>query len=93
MEHNSFTPSSGTRVDPVQLDAMLRPAVVIMREPGRVLLRWLGQAGHKYQVETAAKPRGPWVAGPVLLGEGRELSLSEPVADTAPRRFYRIAVH
>jgi len=80
-------------VDPVQLDAMLRPAVVIMREPGRVVLRWLGRAKHQYQVETAAEPRGPWVAGPVWLGEGRELSISEPVAGTTPRCFFRIAAH
>jgi hypothetical protein len=91
LEHGAFTPSSGTRVDPVELDAVLRPAVVITREPGRVVLRWLGEAGRKYQIETANGPPGLWVAGAAFLGEGRELNYWEPVADASPRRFYRIA--
>jgi len=90
MEHGSFLPSPGKRLDPIALDAILRPVVVVASESGRVSLCWLGQAGCTYRIESAAELGGPWEQGQVFYGEGGELRFEEAVEATAGRRFYRV---
>lgn len=89
MERGSLASSPDSRVDPVLLDAILRPGVLISAGQGQVTLRWNAAAGRAYQVYTASEVTGPWAPGPVVSGGG-ELTFTEPAAAGAARRFYRV---
>jgi hypothetical protein len=90
LEHGSFAASATERVDPVLLEAILRPAVVIAAGQDRVDLRWMGKAGKSYQVFTAPDLSGPWTAGPISDGDGSELSFAETPAEQTRQRFYKV---
>jgi len=90
LERGSFAVSATERVDPLRLEAILRPAVVIAAGESKVTLRWPTQSGHRYQIFTAPDLSGPWTPGPVLVGDGTELSFSEEKAAGAARKFYKI---
>lgn len=89
MERGSLASSPDNRVDPVLLNAILRPSVLISAGAGQVTLHWHGAAGRTYQVYTAPEATGPWQPGAVVMGEG-ELTFTEPTAPGAARRFYRV---
>jgi hypothetical protein len=90
LEHGSFAVSSSERVDPVRLEAILRPAVLIAVGDSQVTLRWSTRAGHQYQLFTAPEMTGPWTAGPVFQGDGTELVFTEDKPPDSSRKFYKI---
>ena len=90
MEHGSFAASATARVDPLLLDAILRPAVMIAAGENEVTLRWLGKAGRSYQVLTAPDVSGPWSAGPIFQGDGREVTVADGKPAQQARKFYKI---
>jgi hypothetical protein len=79
MEFGGFA-ASGTippgRVDPVRLEAILRPGIVIAVGENKITLRWKSIVGKTYQVLTAPDPSGPWTPGPSLPGTGGELEFT-----------------
>jgi len=91
LEHGSFAVSANERVDPVRLEAILRPAVLIAVGNSQVTLRWPTRAGHEYQLFTAPEVTGPWTPGPVFQGDGTELVFSEDRPAGTVRRFYKIS--
>jgi hypothetical protein len=91
LERGSFAVSASERVDPLQLEAVLRPGVVIAAEGTQVTLRWKTRAGHRYQLFTASELSGPWTPGPVFQGDGTELVFTEDKPAGAARKFYKIA--
>ncbi len=92
LEQGSFAVSASERVDPLQLEAVLRPGVVIAAEGTQVTLRWQTRAGHQYQLFTASQLLGPWTAGPVFQGNGTEQEFAEDRPTGASCRFYKIVV-
>jgi hypothetical protein len=90
MERGSLATSPEERVDPILLEAVLRPGVVIATGENHTTLRWKGAAGKTYQVFTAPELSGPWSAGPVFQGEGSELTYTDGDASGAERKFYKI---
>ncbi len=90
MERGSFALSSDNRVDPVLLEAILRPGVIIVAGENQMRLRWKGAPGKKYQVFTASDPSGPWKEGPILDGDGTELEYTDGAISGEPRGFYKI---
>jgi hypothetical protein len=89
LERGSLASSAASRVDPVLLDAILRPGVLISAGAGQVTLRWNGVAGRSYQVYTASEVTGPWTPGPVVWGGG-EFTFTEPSSAALARKFYRV---
>jgi len=90
LERGSFAASPAERVDPLRLEGILRPAVLIAVAETRVTLRWMTRTGLIYQILTAPEVTGPWAAGQVFVGDGTEFTFTEDQAAGAPRRFYRI---
>jgi hypothetical protein len=90
MEHGGFAVSPAERTDPVLLDAILRPAVLIVAQDRQVTLRWLGKTGRTYQVCTAPDVSGPWTDGPIFLGNDAEIVFTEDCPPGTERRFYRV---
>ena len=84
--------SPAERVDPIRLDAILQPAVIIAAQDNGITLRWDGKTGRTYQLFTAADVAGPWTAGPVFHGTGAELVFTDKDLAGPPRRFYQIRV-
>ena len=89
LERGSLASSPESRVDPVLLDAILRPAVLISAGEGQVTLRWKAAAGRSYQVFWASEVTGPWTPGQIVWGEG-EFTFSEPSSAGPGRKFYRV---
>lgn len=92
LEHGSFASSLEERVSPLQLEAFLAPSVLILGEGEPSTLRWYGNLGRRYQVQSADRLNGPWESGPILTGADAPLTYSEPGAHSASRRFYRLLV-
>lgn len=91
MERGSFAVSSEERVDPLLLEAILRPGVVVAAGQNQMTLRWKGAAGKKYQVLTAFDLSGPWTPNPhVFDGDGTELQYTDEAASGTDRKFYKI---
>lgn len=89
MERGSFAVNADERVDPVRLEAILRPGVLIAAGKEGVTLRWFGKGGRQFQVWSAADLTGPWQAGPVMVGRDQDLEFVTP----ANRRgeFFRVS--
>jgi hypothetical protein len=90
LEHGSFAVSSGQRINPLLLEAILRPGVRIAARGGQVTLRWFLNLGQTCQLYSAPALSGPWTAGPVFSGDGNEIVFSEPIPTGPAWRFYRI---
>ena len=90
MEFGGFAASREERIDPVLLEAILRPGVIIAAGENGTTLRWKGADGRSYQVFTAADLRGPWSGGPVLNGDGTELVYTDDGPSGEGHKFYRI---
>lgn len=90
LERGSLAASTGERIDPIQLAALLEPAVTLCPDDRGVVLRWRGLPGRTYQVFAAPTVRGPWNPGPVFSGAGDMLAFDEPAAAGQPQRFYQI---
>jgi hypothetical protein len=89
LERGSLASSPTSRVDPVLLAAILRPAVLISATEGQVTLCWNGVAGRSYQVFTASEVAGPWQPGPLVSGGG-QFKFTEPSPAGTARKFYRV---
>ena len=92
LEQGSLAASVTERVDPVLLEAILSPAVVLSAPARRPTLRWMGRAGHTYQVFTAPEIGGPWTAGPTFDGTGTEVVFEDVATASSARKFYKITV-
>jgi hypothetical protein len=92
LEHGSFAYGPIERIDPVQLEAILRPPLRIAIMAGEVTVRWTGWPGRTYQLYTAAAVAGPWTAGPTFHGDGSELTFTEPQSANEPNKFYKVVV-
>jgi hypothetical protein len=90
MEFGSLAASREERVDPILLDTILRPGVVIAGGENGATLRWRGAPGKTYQVFVASDPSGPWDAGPVFAGDGAEIVYDDNGPPASQRRFYKI---
>jgi len=91
MKMGSFAASSEERVDPLLLEAILRPGVVVAAGENQMTLRWKGAAGKKYQVLTASDLSGEWTPNPhVFNGDGTELQYTDDAASGTDRKFYKI---
>ena len=90
LQHGAFAVSAGEHVDPVALQALLRPVLEVRRSGSRPELRWFGTFGHHYQVSKATDPLGPWEPGPLFVGQGNELMYADPAAPPGERCFYRL---
>jgi uncharacterized protein (UPF0212 family) len=89
MEHGSLAVSATTRVDPLQLEALLRGKVSVSVQANHATLRWLGETGLTYQVLSASEVTGPWSPGPTFQGDGKEIEYTDTDSATA-RKFYRV---
>jgi hypothetical protein len=78
------------RIDPMLLEAIVRPGLIIAAGPDRVRLRWHGEAGTTYQVQYADSLDGPWIEGPAYAGAGELLVHTGCEAGACPHGFYRI---
>ena len=92
LEHGSFAYGPTERIDPVQLEAILRPPLRIAITAGQVTVCWIGWPDRTYQLYTAAQVAGPWTAGPVFHGDGSELTFTEPQSANGPDKFYKVVV-
>ncbi|HOB99299.1 MAG TPA: hypothetical protein PKM43_11205, partial [Verrucomicrobiota bacterium] len=92
MEHGSFAASVEERADPLQLEAFLRPSLLMVGEGQRPTLRWYGASGRRYQVQTGDTPSGPWRSGPEFEGADAPMTFTVDSADPAPGRFFRLVV-
>ncbi len=93
MERGSFAVPEAQRVDPLLLETILRPGIVIAAGENQVTLRWKGEVGKSYQVFTAEELSGPWTPGPILQGNGGELTFTtEDQIFVLHRGFYKILV-
>ena len=94
MEFGSFAAGREQRVDPVLLDAILRPGVIIAAGGNQITLRWKGELGKSYQVFAAPELSGPWAAGPLLPGTGGEMSYvpEGQRSGIGSQEFYKILV-
>ncbi|HNV00565.1 MAG TPA: hypothetical protein PKK20_11550 [Verrucomicrobiota bacterium] len=92
MEHGSFAASLEERADPLQLEAFLRPSLLMVGDGQRPTLRWYGALGRRYQVQTGDTPSGPWRSGPEFYGANAPLTFTVDSTDPAPRRFFRLLV-
>lgn len=90
LAHGSFAVSAHERVDPVRLDAMLRPTVMLAVGEAQITLRWRGRPGHLYQLYSAPHPTGPWTTGPLFHGTGAVLTFSEDPPAASTQKFYKI---
>lgn len=90
LERGSFALDAAQRVDPIRLEAVLRPGVLIAPGPGGLRLRWHGVAGRHYEIWSTAVLNSRWQSVAVSVGEGRDLEYSL-VPETA-QRFYRVSV-
>jgi len=90
LQHGALAVSAEERIDPVALQALLRPAVEVRLSGSRPELRWFGTFGRRYQVLKATDPVGPWEPGPIFVGQGNELIVVDPTAQAGERRFYRL---
>jgi len=90
LQHGALAVSPEECVDPVDLQALLRPGLELRRSGSRPELRWFGTFGRHYQVSKATDPVGPWEPGPILSGQGNELMYADPAAQAGERRFYRL---
>lgn len=90
LEHGSLAASASERVDPVRLEAILRPTVTLATAPGRVTLRWPGRPGRIYRLFLSASALGPWTPGPVFTGDGSELVFADTDLAGHPQKFYQV---
>jgi len=90
MEFGSLAAGREERVDPLLLEAILRPGVIIAVGANGTTLRWKGAPGKTYQVFVATDPSGPWEAGPEFQGDGTELVYEDNGTSGAERKFYKI---
>jgi hypothetical protein len=90
LEQGSFAYGEQKRIDPVQLEMLLRPTVLIGVTANEVTLRWAGLAGRTYQLYTAPDIQGPWTPGTVFQGNNSDLTFTEATALEAPQKFYKI---
>ncbi|HRT10614.1 MAG TPA: hypothetical protein P5233_19705, partial [Candidatus Paceibacterota bacterium] len=92
LAHGSFAVSSTNRVDPVRLDRLLCPTVMMATGEAHITLRWRARPGHQYQLYTAPDPTGPWSNGPVFQGNGTVLTFEEEKPAGSTRKYYKISV-
>ena len=92
MEHGSFAASLEERADPLQLEAFLRPSLLMVGDGQRPTLRWYGALGRRYEVQTGDTPSGPWRSGPEFEGTNAPLTFTVDSIDLAPGRFFRLLV-
>jgi len=92
LEHGSLAVSQSERIDPVALDALLRPIPSIALTAEGLTLRWPSCTEKTYQVFTSLNVLGPWLPGPVLSGTGEELSFTDPDI-TAPLKLYQVRMN
>ena len=90
MEWGSLAVSEQERVDPILLEAILRPGVIIAVGENGTTLRWKGASGRTYQVFTASDPSGPWTPGPEFQGNGAELVYEDNGSSGTDSKFYKI---
>lgn len=90
LEQGSFAVSTTERVDPLLLDAILRPAVIIQATDAEVKLRWSTQAGHVYELSTAQAISGPWTLNSTFQGDGNEIVFTESKPAGPLCRFYKL---
>jgi hypothetical protein len=90
MDFGSFAASREERVDPLLLQSVLRPGVVVSTGQNPMTLKWNGAVGKQYQVYAADSPAGPWTAGPIFTGEGTEITYDDVGALGSGRKFYKI---
>lgn len=90
LERGSLATSAGARIDPIQLTALLEPAVTLYWDEQGLRLRWRGLPGRTYQIYIAATVIGPWNPGPVFSGTGDMLTFDEPAAAGQPQRFCQV---
>lgn len=90
LAHGGFLPPEGVRTDPLLLDAILEPGVVIAIHDQQVSLRWKGLPGRTYHTFTAEEITGPWTPGPGFLGDGTDLILEPPREQASGRQFFKI---
>jgi hypothetical protein len=89
LERGSLAVSAQERIDPLLLDTILQPGVLVRSAGNDATLRWKGKPGRHYQIYTAADLLGVWTPGPVFTGDGTELSFTDP-AINPQRKFYKI---
>ncbi len=90
MDFGSFAASREERVDPLLLESVLRPGVVVTTGENPMTLKWKGAVGKQYQVYAADSPGGPWTAGPVFGGDGSEIVYDDAGALGSGHKFYKI---
>jgi hypothetical protein len=90
LQHGSYGGSATDRVDPLELRALLRPAVNLQANLSTTELRWFGAAGQLYRIETASDPAGPWTGLATWPGPATELQFVEPFNSQPSHRFYRV---
>jgi hypothetical protein len=90
VQHGAFAVSPEESVDPVDLQALLRPALEVEPSGSRTELRWFGTFGRRYQVFRATDLAGSWEPGPIFVGQGNELRVVNPATQADERRFYRL---
>lgn len=92
LEHGGFGPPEGKRTDPVRLEAILAPGVVISVGNGLAVLRWPGLPGRTYETFAAPAIDGPWTPGPVFHGDGSEIVFEPSDEHRQGQAFFKIAV-
>jgi hypothetical protein len=90
MELGSFAVAEHERIDPLRLEAILRPGVILCAGEGCIRLRWRGEPETHYRVQTGPGPRGPWTDGPEYVGDGSMIMYTDAVADGNGSGFYRL---
>lgn len=92
LEHGSFAASPEERADPLQIEAFLRPSLLILGDGEHPTLRWYGTLGRSYEVQSADALAGPWRSVQVLAGANAPLTFSENPEHPPSGRFLRLLV-
>ena len=92
LEHGSFAASPEERADPLQIEAFLRPSLLILGGGEHPTLRWYGTLGRRYEVQSADALAGPWRFVQVLEGANAPLTFSENPKHPPSGRFLRLLV-
>jgi hypothetical protein len=92
LQHGSFAHPPKRRVDPLRLETLLQPAVLIHCAAGRATLRWMSRVGRAYELHVAPDLNGPWTRERSWKGTGREIEYQDPLPAGGRRRFYKVVV-
>jgi hypothetical protein len=90
LQHGAVTRLDEPRLDLAQLEALLRPSVILSHSGGQLSLRWKAQPGRKTEVYRSDSPEGPWQPAASAHQEGADMVFTAEAPEASG--FYKLVV-